>query len=1035
MPAPKKQTRSTTTTKKRTSSARVTKAQAAAARRQDLTAIVLFAAGIFLFCVALISGESLWLTLHNFWLGLFGVIGYFFPVGLIVIAIVMSLSPPGSVTDFRFWQYLILALILSGLVQVFYYLPTMDNGFMPQISNMYVDGQNGRGGGVAGAIFGWSLSALFGQGGAKILLFIFLFIFIILITGSTLRELILSIQRPAEKVVEAYGAKAEQRQKSQELRHSSPSKNSSNSSSAHKTTPDKKKNVAPKSTVAIDIPLTDEEAEAARILAEEQATPPLEKQPVSAAETTRNFDISLDPWPEDGAVSKAELTVSAPKTSSQSPPEPMYFFDLEKEPIAKEQDIMLYTYQAKRETPPESQKDLKNQAIDQRAQEIFTQIAYDPIPTSPVNSDTFEVFSPLADTSTIENFSDTLTMDSPEALLLAEEGGFKGVTTAEEAETDEFDDDTIAPVLRTSATEEEIQAYRSTEEETISGPRIVPFTPAYRKEMLGEVPPEEEDLDSLEEAEEFDSEIETAPTDGIEIQSKIVSLAPVEDEPEELEEGYRFPPTDLLNPPAIVRRNSASDLEKNADLLIETLKSFGVQTKLLGAEEGPTVTRYEVQPSAGVKISKITSLADDIALNLSAPAIRIEAPIPGKPAVGIEVPNQKTSAVQIREIIDSPAFEEAESRLSIALGKGISGEAVVADIAKMPHVLIAGATGSGKSVCINSIIISLLYKSTPDEVRLLMIDPKVVELGIYNGIPHLLIPVVTDPRKAAGALGWAVTEMQKRYALFAENNVRDLRGYNALAKRRDDLESLPQIVIIIDELADLMMVAPGEVEDAICRLAQMARAAGMHLVIATQRPSVDVITGVIKANIPTRIAFSVSSQVDSRTILDTGGAEKLLGKGDMLFAPMGAPKPYRVQGCFVADDEVEKVVAFVKGTDETEYDEEIVAEIEQMAVPEKKKAGPTDSPLEGADELLPDAVECVMSAGVASTSLLQRKLRLGYARAARIMDMMEEEGYIGPSEGSKPRQVLITPARWAQINGTAPVSEEENSTFFVGGEE
>lgn len=456
------------------------------------------------------------------------------------------------------------------------------------------------------------------------------------------------------------------------------------------------------------------------------------------------------------------------------------------------------------------------------------------------------------------------------------------------------------------------------------------------------------------------------------------------------------------------------ELNANGEKLIETLQSFGVRATMLEACRGPAVTRYELQPAAGVKISKITNLADDIAMNLAALGVRIEAPIPGKAAVGIEVPNRKVSVVRMRELIESPAFRRAESPLTTVLGRDIAGELVLADLGKMPHLLIAGSTGSGKSVCINSLIVSLLYKSTPQEVRFLMIDPKVVELGIYNGIPHLIVPVVTDPRKAAGALNWAVTEMLRRYQQFAANNVRDLASYNRLAGERgyiDEqgmrMEHMPQIVIIIDELADLMMAAPNEVEDSICRLAQMARAAGMHLVIATQRPSVDVITGIIKANIPSRIAFAVSSQVDSRTILDMGGAEKLLGRGDMLFSPLGVQKPMRVQGCFIDDREIEAVVDFIRKAASAEYDESVMEEIERGGAAEQAES--SEEP-EG-DPMIPEAVRCVVEAGQASTSLLQRRLRLGYARAGRLVDEMEQMGIVGPHEGSKPRQVLIS---WQQ---------------------
>lgn len=490
-------------------------------------------------------------------------------------------------------------------------------------------------------------------------------------------------------------------------------------------------------------------------------------------------------------------------------------------------------------------------------------------------------------------------------------------------------------------------------------------------------------------------------------------------EEEKVVEVYNFPPLNLLTEAECADdENITEELKANAQKLVDTLQSFGVQTRVTEICRGPAVTRYELQPSAGVKISKITNLADDIALNLASAGVRIEAPIPNKAAVGIEVPNKIISTVGIKEIIDSQEFTEAKSHLTVAMGKDIAGNITVADLSKMPHLLIAGATGSGKSVCINSIIISLLFKSSPEEVKLLMVDPKVVELGIYNGIPHLLVPVVTDPKKAAGALNWAVSEMLNRYKAFADNGVRDLKGYNKLCQNSDnpELKPMPQIVIIIDELADLMMAAPNEVEDAICRLAQMARAAGMHLVIATQRPSVDVITGVIKANIPSRIAFAVSSQVDSRTILDGSGAEKLLGRGDMLFHPVGMPKPTRVQGCFVSDQEVEKVVEYIKAKEKAaDYDQEIIDEIDRQSVTDKGSKNSSGGGFDDGDEMLPQAIECVIEMGQASTSLLQRKLKLGYARAARIIDQLEERGIVGEFEGSKPRQVLITREQWIEM--------------------
>ena len=487
---------------------------------------------------------------------------------------------------------------------------------------------------------------------------------------------------------------------------------------------------------------------------------------------------------------------------------------------------------------------------------------------------------------------------------------------------------------------------------------------------------------------------------------------------------YQYPSIELFErAPEETDVGAQDELKANAQKLVDTLESFGVRTRVLDISRGPSVTRYEVQPMAGVKISRITSLADDIALNLAVADVRMEAPIPGKPAVGIEVPNHKKTPVYIRSVFESQAFLRMTSPLGIALGKDIAGVAQVADLCKMPHLLIAGSTGSGKSVCVNSIIMSLLFRSSPEDVKLLLIDPKVVELAEYNGIPHLLMPVVTEPKKAAGALGSAVQEMERRYHMFAENNVRDIKSFNKLAATDPTLEKMPYIAIIIDELADLMMVVGKDVEDSICRIAQKARAAGMHLIVATQRPSVDVITGLIKANIPSRIAFAVSSQVDSRTILDGAGAEKLLGMGDMLFMPVGAPKPTRIQGTFVRDEEISRVLNFIKQSATVQYDEAMIEAMERHAIQDGKKggSGSADSDEDsGSDPMLKQAVEVVIDAGQASTSLLQRRCKLGYARAARIMDEMEEKGIIGPYEGAKPRAVLISRQQWLEMQMNQP---------------
>lgn len=501
----------------------------------------------------------------------------------------------------------------------------------------------------------------------------------------------------------------------------------------------------------------------------------------------------------------------------------------------------------------------------------------------------------------------------------------------------------------------------------------------------------------------------------------------------EQQAAYAYPPVRLLHESQEGMVDGTEEMQLNAQRLSDTLVSFGIDAHIINVIRGPSVTRYELELDRGVKLSKLTNLSDDIALALGATGVRISA-IPDKISiVGIEVPNKLVSTVHIRDVIDSVEFHKSKSRISFAVGKDISGNCIIGDIAKLPHLLIAGTTGSGKSVCMNSLIISLLYKAKPEEVRLIMVDPKMVELGIYNGIPHLLIPVVTDPKKAAGALQWAVTEMMKRYRMMADAGVRDLDSYNKTCATVEDRQTLPQIVVVIDELADLMLVAAKEVEEAICRVAQMGRASGIHLVIATQRPSADVITGLMKANIPSRIAFAVASAMESRIILDTAGAEKLVGKGDMLYAPLGQGKPRRVQGCFITDDEVQSVVEFIKGNATADYDAAVMQEIDQKAKESGSKssggasaASLDDGESEG-DELLPAAVDVILETGQASVSMLQRRLKLGYARAARIVDEMEEKGIVGPFEGSKPRQLLITKEQWQQMQGIAPAPAPEEA--------
>ena len=555
-------------------------------------------------------------------------------------------------------------------------------------------------------------------------------------------------------------------------------------------------------------------------------------------------------------------------------------------------------------------------------------------------------------------------------------------------------------------------------------PPVTPPAPIGGEETAAapEAPAPKKPLSDKQKKAQLQQEVETA--------AQEVSDA-IEQELAQGEETYRYPPITLLEENRGGNYTEVgAELRNNSKRLADTLRSFGVDAKAGEVIHGPSVTRYEFTLEQGVKLSKITNLSDDIALALGASGVRV-APVPNKiSVVGIEVPNRTVTAVRIRDVIESREFTCHPSPVAFAVGKDIGGSSIVGNIAKLPHVLIAGTTGSGKSVCTNSLIVSILYKSTPDEVRFIMVDPKMVELAPYNGIPHLLIPVVTDPKKAAGALQWAVFEMMKRYKMFSEKGVKDLAGYNALSETDEDVKKLPIVVVVIDELADLMLVAAKEVEESICRVAQMGRASGMHLVVATQRPSADVITGLMKANIPSRIAFAVASSMESRIILDTPGAEKLVGKGDMLYSPLGDSKPTRVQGCFITPEEIERVVAFVKDTaGEAHYDQDVIEKIQQAvdAKADKGKAAASDAPADGedGDELLPAAVEVVLETGQASVSMLQRRLKLGYSRAARLVDQMEERGYVGPFEGSKPRQLLITREKWQELQMAKGIAPQE----------
>ena len=905
--------------------------------KMQMNALIMMAVGIILLGLVFVKGDGIWYIAHNFLFGMFGFTAYLIPIGIIYLAILTAMDKPAMTLGSKIWQTILLIFLISSAAQIFGWGLPMDISLWGKIKELYNGGISLKGGGLASSLIGIPFLMLFGKTGAKITIVVLIVFILMVITGTTIKGLIILASKPVKSLEANYAKRIIKNE---------------NRRSTKININDPPEDLQP--VFGINDPINHEDFIETNI-----------PTPKSNTRKNKNDDIIINNSPEKPKNNRIEISDDMP----------MHPVISSKEKLENNNKLMEAKENLLNKFKPAVTAKINPDNISSLTEDIETNVVSTPIKiddnisTEPEYNESTE---PIYTYS--EEITDTIYETAEEEIIknqepLNENDSTEIIEEQPTVENQEKKEDYIDDIV-TKAVLNEVEN---------------PFSES--QDVFGD----EQNEDNSEENEE-----------------KII------------EKIYNFPPVALLTEQENEEdENITDELKANAQKLVDTLQSFGVQTRVTEICRGPAVTRYELQPSAGVKISKITSLADDIALNLATAGVRIEAPIPNKAAVGIEVPNKTISAVGIKEIIDSTEFNEAKSKLTVAMGKDIAGNITVADLAKMPHLLIAGATGSGKSVCINSIIISLLFKSSPDEVKLLMVDPKVVELGIYNGIPHLLVPVVTDPRKAAGALNWAVSEMLNRYKLFADSGVRDLKGYNKLCQKSDNnLKPMPQIVIIIDELADLMMAAPNEVEDAICRLAQMARAAGMHLVIATQRPSVDVITGVIKANIPSRIAFSVSSQVDSRTILDGSGAEKLLGRGDMLFYPVGMPKPTRVQGCFVSDEEVENVVDFIKSSESsTEYDQAIIDEIDRQAVQEKgsKNSSHDGGGFDDADELLPQAIECVVEMGQASTSMLQRKLKLGYARAARIIDQLEERGIVGEFEGSKPRQVLITHDQWVEM--------------------
>ena len=964
--------------------------------RQHFWSIVVFAIAVFIMANTLIEGQNVWKWIHNFFLGMFGWTSYLIAPILFFISIMAARNKPIGSIGHKVWQTMLLICLLNGATQVFGSgIP--DGNLFEKFVSLFQAGINGDGGGAISAIFGLPLVYWFGPTGAKVTMVLLIFVAIMLLTDSTLIDLVDSVRKPVKKMEDAYVAHAELRNQLREEEEESLSRPSFNINIP----------VADRESVQSGDPLLTD-AEELRLhtdsflSAKQKKENELQKLRQSQEETQSKRSAWKDKLSAERAEQKRremeraqEISANRLEPGSSSAAQ---FWTPENIPAEETEEPLSSPYL----------DDLINR-VASPGKATLAKEDQDVLHTLKSNTISPTV-KPVVDSSGMQ-----------QALHLFEENMGEEQQTGLSWETD---DDGLIPADSFVFGNNTEAVPDTSQNSPIEQPAETEELPDFHPENITAQPDSRHD--------DFEI-IEISPD---EIRQQGMSLEGVShsaDRPEPEtppEPEYIKPPIDILNEiDKPNEENLQEELRSNAEKLVATLQSFGVQTRIIDIARGPAVTRYELQPSAGVKISKITNLADDIALNLAASGVRIEAPIPNKPAVGIEVPNKVISTVSIREIIDSPEFEQAKSPLSVALGRDIAGKITVADLAKMPHTLIAGSTGSGKSVCINSLIVSILYHSTPQEVKLVLIDPKMVELGIYNGIPHLLIPVVTDPKKAAGALSWAVNEMLNRYQLFKDYSVRDMAGFNRAAEK-NGLKPMPQIVIIIDELADLMMAAPGEVEDSICRLAQMARAAGMHLVIATQRPSVDVITGVIKANIPSRIAFAVSSQIDSRTILDASGAEKLLGRGDMLFSPIGSSKPTRVQGCFVTDGEVERIVEFIKqSTQPLTYDERILEEIDRHAVSDNKKKGSDKNEgggFDDDDEMLPSAIEIVVETGQASTSMLQRRLKLGYARAARLMDAMEEKGIIGPFEGSKPRQVLITKERWIEMKMISAAKAEDN---------
>ena len=940
----------------------------ASMRRRHIATVIMFAVGIVLTLAAVIpagEGEG-WRGFFDIMHGLFGYSAFLVGPLLIFVAIRLSAFKEGHKLGMDVLKCVGGILLLCAAVQIFSVGAVPGENFGEVIATLYKDGKEFRGGGVF-ALFIGGLLLLLGRLGATILIIILILVCVLLCTGITVADftdrMVKPVRNAKDKAVEHHNRIREENRIAAEELHM-------------------QQDEIEKIQAEIDAEQQEKRSVAELSRAVFSVSDPEEQEPEPIVE-----DTSAHTEPEP---SEKPHIIEVPRPDPVKPAEP----ELPAEPDPAETEQLLEEQHEDSVDYMAEIKDYimqKNRAVLEEAERSEK---------DPLEDEDAELV-PIIDA--LHRFKEENPENAPVSSI--QDLPENSITSSEESELP-FDLDDVADEPETELHPQKDAAVPETSAPKAAEPER-PENPV--KPEIVEVPRPDRPV--------------TPPTAPAPERPAMPLKKPA---PEELNfsDVYTLPPVNLLNPvqKKLTQADIDNEIDRNSRKLVEALQSFGVQTKLVGVSRGPSVTRYELQPAPGVKISKITGLQDDIALNLASAGVRIEAPIPNKSAVGIEVPNKARDTVFFRELVDTTEFKKSfDKKLETVLGKDISGAMVTCNIAKMPHLLIAGTTGSGKSVCVNSIIMSILMKSTPQDVRLIMVDPKKVEFMMYNGIPHLLIPVVTDPKKAAGALAWAVNEMLNRYKQFSDNNVRDFTGFNELAKDPDSgLMKMSHIVIFIDELADLMMASPKDVEDSIVRLAQMARAAGMHLVIATQRPTVNVVTGLIKANIPSRIALMVASQTDSRVILDVSGAEKLLGNGDMLYMPVGLPKPVRVQGCFVSDKEVERVVEFIKQTFQAEYDELVMEEVERQtemvaSAQDGKSSGNSDSgDIDTSDERLEDAIDFVVESGTCSTSSLQRRLKLGYGRAARLVDIMEEMGIVGPLEGSKPRQVLMTKQEWAE---------------------